>query len=56
MTGVHPPSDDRPRMRIGSRISARLQRASLATLVSVTVALLERRMHKAFDRQHGQPP
>jgi hypothetical protein len=50
MTGVRAPRQDRPRQRIGPRISARLQRASLATLMSVTVALLERRMHRAFDR------
>lgn len=38
----------RPTMRM--RISARLQRATLSALMTLVVALVDRRLRKAFDR------
>jgi hypothetical protein len=49
MSADHASGRSQPR-RILARVSAPLQRASLAALISVTVTLLERRMRKAFDR------
>jgi hypothetical protein len=49
MTNDHATRRPQPRRQILTLISAPLQRASLAALISVTVTLLERRMQKAFD-------
>jgi hypothetical protein len=52
MTSGHPPRQVPPRRHASTRVSARLQCAALAALMSITVTILERRLRKAFDRQH----
>jgi hypothetical protein len=52
MTSGHPPRQVPLRRHASTRVSARLQCAALAALMSITVTILERRLRKAFDRQH----